>query len=902
MNIKKLLTGFAVAMIFGVLLAGSMTAGASFIDGFSYQRTTDELGIIITKYTVTVDANTATDITIPAFIEGLPVVEIGTNAFYDPSNAHISKFITRITMPNTVTKIGTWAFRGCERLTTIELSTALTEIGNGAFQNCFQLQAIVLPEGLKKIGNNAFQDCRRLGAIVIPDSVTELGNGAFIGCSIIESGVTLGLESVTIGTGLTSIEPNTFQNCRALKTVTFKGPSKVETIGANAFQNNVSLNHIEFPFSLTEIGNNAFQGCSVTTTTGNITTGLPGFSFPQGSQLTSIGNLAFQNSRALEKIIIPDSVTSVGVGAFENTSTTTGAITGLTEVTIGAGLTNLSRDMFKNSRALKTVTFAGGGVQLHTIGPGAFADCKALESFTIPPNVTSIAHGSVSWFGAFEGSGLKSIEIPNKVTLIGLRAFRNCLDLSNVIFAPESSVNLIGAGAFRGCTSLKGITIPYSVTEIGSSGIATNDNAGNVNIGGVFAHSGLVSIVIPDNIIFVHTHSFEGCKDLASVSIGTGLNFLWTSVFVGCTKLETITIPNNITGIVGYTFRGSGLKEVIFAPGSKLTTIGDSVFRDCPNLFRIALPDSVTSLGNYVFTDSVNLTFVELPDTIESMGNNIFQNCRLTSIKIPSSMKSIGALAFSGSGLINVTIHSDKGGFTGVNQNVFSNCPNLTTVTFTQPEPPTLGSNFFLNSPKLSTIYVPLNKSAPGTVRTAYLAELARTNQPVPSGMQVVEIDMGDGIFICSDCGEHPCACPCGVCGLRKYECVLCSTCGLHTGQFPGHPSCSGHVACTTCGQLPCVCACPVCGQKECGLCDLCKQNECICICMKISVSGDFLGTASFLPGAIIIFKDEPPIPILASNKDLIEENLNLVITKKTPTPEQITSFFSALQKFLAGS
>ena len=95
-----------------------------------------------------------------------------------------------------------------------------------------------------------------------------------------------------------------------------------------------------------------------------------------------------------------------------------------------------------------------------SIGYGAFDNCTGLTSVTLPTSVTSIGAG------AFYGcTGLTSVTIPNSVTLIGGDAFWGCAGLTSVTI--PNSVTRIDSGAFWGCTGLTSVTIPTSVTSIG---------------------------------------------------------------------------------------------------------------------------------------------------------------------------------------------------------------------------------------------------------------------------------------------------------------------------------------------------------------------------------------------------------------------------------------------------
>ncbi len=139
-------------------------------------------------------------------------------------------FLQEIKLPNSVTEIGGYAFRGCTSLTTIEIPNSVTTIGNSAFRDCTSLTTIEIPNSVTTIGMYAFRGCTSLTTIEIPNSVTTIGNSAFRDC-----------------TSLTTIEI----------------PNSVTTIGGSAFRDCTSLATIEIPNSVTTIEGYAFDGCTL---------------------------------------------------------------------------------------------------------------------------------------------------------------------------------------------------------------------------------------------------------------------------------------------------------------------------------------------------------------------------------------------------------------------------------------------------------------------------------------------------------------------------------------------------------------------------------------------------------------------------------------------------------------
>ncbi|MDD6190035.1 MAG: leucine-rich repeat domain-containing protein, partial [Firmicutes bacterium] len=156
-----------------------------------------------------------------------------------------------ITIPDSVTSIGNFAFYYCASLKSITIPDSVTSIGNFAFYYCASLESIDIPDSVTSIGDDAFNSCRSLESIDIPNGVTSIGNFAFSNCQ--------SLTSITIPNSVTSLGVSVFSWCVNLTRVII--PNGISSIPTGAFAFCKSLTSIEIPSSVTSIGAGAFDTC-----------------------------------------------------------------------------------------------------------------------------------------------------------------------------------------------------------------------------------------------------------------------------------------------------------------------------------------------------------------------------------------------------------------------------------------------------------------------------------------------------------------------------------------------------------------------------------------------------------------------------------------------------------------
>ena len=338
--------------------------------GFRYQINNGATVTII-EYTGTED-----EVTIPAQIEGKPVVEIGNNAF----NAR--ETLSSITIPNTVKSIGYYAFYGCENLIKIVIPNSVLTIEYNAFANCTGLESITLSDNLITIGEEAFSNCVSLMSVVVPNSVISMGMGAFAGCTNLQS-ITLpflGKERIAA-----------FDEYNYPLGYIFGSDRFADSTRTLQYFGNSVCNTYYIPNSLTSIkitdGDlhyGALYNCK------NLT------SVKLGTGVTRIGAYSLYGCTGLTELVIPDNVTHIGDSAF-------------------CKCTNLARIAIPNS--------------VSEIDDCAFQFCSSLTSVNLPNGLAKIE------MGLFDGCGsLAVVIIPESVISIENNAFSECFSLEEVYF------------------------------------------------------------------------------------------------------------------------------------------------------------------------------------------------------------------------------------------------------------------------------------------------------------------------------------------------------------------------------------------------------------------------------------------------------------------------------------
>lgn len=490
---------------------------------------------------------------IPSEINGHPVTTIRRAAF--AGCGHTDEFYHA----NDCLSEETHGCSGCG-ITEIIIPDSVTTIQDGTFENCESLVKIHFPSGLKDFygtEDNRTSNTNYIGFaswIANCDALEELTISENNPYYQSKNGIIYSKDGKTIGPVPPAI---------SFDDISFDG---ITAIGDFAFCGRESqLINIEIPSNITSIGNYAFTGYGgdyYNDHTDNVD-GAVNIKLNEG--LTAIGDYAFSNMYFLKKIDMPDSLVSLGKGAFSYDNQ-------LQSIVIPPKVTKISDYLFEDCRNLKSVTLSDG---ITEIGKYAFYG-SCLTEIQLPSSLKKIDDC------AFLGGTLQSIIIPDSVEYIGEHAFEQNRNLRYVKLS--KNLKKIEAYSFSNC-GIRTLEIPEGVTEIGEE---------------AFAYGGLISLKLPETLLKIGNGAFKsgfvwdwqgGNK---SIKIPDNVTEIGSGAFSNC-YLSDIELPDHPVSMNTLAFISNNLSSVIFPEGTTNMTL--PLVMGNEKLNRIYLPKSLKELS-----------------------------------------------------------------------------------------------------------------------------------------------------------------------------------------------------------------------------------------------------------------------------------------------------------------
>ena len=341
-----------------------------------------------------------------------------------------------------------------------------------------------------------------LSSIEVPSRVSSIGAEAFSGCS--------SLASVLIPSSVTSIGSFAFSGCSSLASVLI--PSRVTSIGSFAFQNCSSLNSLAVEAENTMYDSRYDCNAIIETASNTLIAGCATTIIPRS--VTAIGDKAFSERTGLTALTIPNRVKTIGENAFEGCSNLAAINIPGSTISIGynafAGCSSLVKSEFASIESLCGISFANPSANPMSVTHCLYVGNNEVSELTFPTDMDTIK--KYTFYGC---SNLKSVNIGDYVKVIDVGAFSGCSGLASLSIG--DNVGVIGHEAFMGCSSLTPLFIGKSVREIGDK---------------VFSGcSSLVSVIIPDRVTIIGDRVFDGCSELSSLAFGRSVTKIGDYIF-----------------------------------------------------------------------------------------------------------------------------------------------------------------------------------------------------------------------------------------------------------------------------------------------------------------------------------------------------------------------------------
>ena len=521
-------------------------------------------------------------------VDGTLIISgIGKMWSFEPEYRHGSSFIrvddpwsdirndiTEVIINSGVANIGKYAFAGCSNLTSIVIPDDVTNIEYDAFYGCSSLEKITIPAGVTVIEHETFALCTNLTEITIPGTVERIGYSAFSGCESLKKIYFEGAAPTFDYDLDPDNQPYYNQLGKVAATVFYPGNNNTWTeeakqdYGGNI--NWVSVDANRNPAG--KCGDNITwkleDGILTLSGTGdmwdyNYYKEQPWVGLHDDitkvvveSGVSSIGKLAFFGIGSSDNhpvVIIPDSVTSIGISAFLYSYITT--------ITLPDSITS--------------------------IGDAAFAR-SWIESIIIPDSVTNISSS------AFADSALKSITIPDSITSIGDNAFNLCSDLTSITI--PDSVKSIGNSAFYDCYNLVSITLPKDITKIDYSTFA--------------GCMKLTSITIPAGVTSIGRYAFSNCRNLKEIKF-TGDAPTFENVVEGEVFESSLVFNNDMATVYYPADNATWTKEVRQNYGGNLAWIPVDENVNASEIIQLNRPETLKTTP---VTTGVKLTWTTVPN------------------------------------------------------------------------------------------------------------------------------------------------------------------------------------------------------------------------------------------------------------------------------------------------
>ena len=688
------------------------------------------------------------------------VTSIGDSAF------ELFVNLKSITIPESVTAIGAYAFDECDSLTKIVLHDGITKIGDGAFSNCDYLDTVVIPGTVTDFGGDVFIDCDRLANVTLCDGLTDIGFRTFAYCT--------SLTDIVIPESVTSLNGSNFEGCVNLKSITF--PASIKTVGYGTFGDCINLQDVYYTGTEEELlkflpyGNNAPLleaniHCESTVHRHNyVKTGECVAEFCDEEGYTTYtcecghsykGDYVKSTGHNYDNGVVTTNPTCTADGVKTFTCSKCGGT--YTEAVTKTG------HSYDDGVITKEPTCSSNGIKTFTCGSCGdkyteLVDKDSSHNYELVVNTS-----------------------PSETECVKKYKCTNCGDTYSKSVGSSGHINVV-------------------VHEVAPTESTPGLTAGVVcsYCGGVFVKQEMIPALGTNN-------------DPSVIVSGTcGTSVYWTY------NKETYTLTISGTGAMnryksaqsapwdGYK---SEIKSIIIEEG--VTTIGNYAFKNCTSLIYVSIPDTLTQFGSNAFLGCSSLRSVTMSDAVDTVTSSAFKNCTsLISVRLSNNISYIEDSLFEGcSSLIHVTVPDSV---YYINANAFADCKKLKSVTI-GANTIIVYANAFKNCNALTTVHyvgteeewnaISVVETGNAPLTSANIHYNSTNDNDVEGHKHNYTVT--ESKPSCTEAGYTRFVCDCGDEYIENYPAhghtIITVAPLLPTTTEPGH---TRHEKCSTCGEM----------------------------------------------------------------------------------------------------
>lgn len=542
-----------------------------------------------------------------------------------------------------VTKIGSYAFNYCPKLTSVKIPNGVKEIGDGAFSSNSKVKTITIPNSVEKIGNGVFTGCNILENIVLDE-----GNKHFVfkdNMLLSYDGKTLyHVLAITSGNlvvpeGVCEIKDEAISRCWSCSSISL--PNSLKTIGKEAFSNS-GFERISIPENVSYIGEAVFGIWPHSRLNVTLQGNNSYYKLEDGMLLTKDGTLLLYVSNRKNVVEIPKSVIRIGESAIAR-------LQELKELVVPDNVQSIGSNAVEYCQQLESVTL---GSAIKEIEPYTFMGCGNITSITVratnPPATPS--------YGSFSAQQLKATLVVPK----------GCVDAyKNSKYAWSKFAKIVDGDAAPAGK-------PETLENVVVDGITYNTYADTQTAELRNGYECKDDVIIPEAIEIngvkyavtkINDYSF-GYTDVTSVSLPNTLETLGDEVFIGCEKLKKINLPKSVKVMGINPFAECKLTDFAFdvhnpyykyenyqlmtSDRKKLVAIVGAISEN--GKIDLVLDDAIEEIGDYAASHAtLGVSTIKLPRSLKSIGVAAFERCDdINTITLPASLAAIWSNPFTG--------------------------------------------------------------------------------------------------------------------------------------------------------------------------------------------------------------------------------------------------------------